>query len=801
MRKLLPTWPRVAAHRAARWIHRWQNWLVAIALLVAVLVGCRLWPHPSLCDAFPQSTAVYDDAGQLLRLTLASDGQYRLWTPYREISPQLVDAVLLHEDQWYWWHPGVNPWGLLRGAWVTYVRHGRPQGGSTVTMQLARLMYHLDTRTPLGKLQQIALAVRLELFYSKKQILTAYLNDAPYGGNIVGAGTASLVYFDKPARELTLPEDLTLAVIPQNPSRRLDVRRGRDATVAAPGLARARNRLYRHWLRRHPSDRTWQAVFAMPLVLRNTSQLPFGAPNAVDQLIASANATGVQLPSQVELTVDLGLQRQLERQVRDYVEHNKQVGIRNAAAILVDTRDMGIKAMVGSADYFDKAISGQVNGTLAERSPGSTLKPFIYALGFDQGVLGPETVLRDVPTSFGPYTPENFDGRFLGPVTATQALIRSRNIPAVWVDSQLHDPNLYGFLKHAGVDLPASEQHYGLALVLGGGDVTMQDLARMYALLVNRGMLRPLRLRKRAPQVEGKRLLSGAASFMVTGMLEQNPPPGAAFGTKPTGLPVFWKTGTSWAFHDAWTAGGFGPYVLVVWVGNFDSTPNPAFVGIDAAAPLFFRIHDAIRAADPGLHALHRPLPPHLKRVRTCLATGMLPSRWCPAQGWTWFIPGVSPIKVGNVYRPVVIDDATSKPACPPYVGKRTHAEVFQFWPSDLAAVFARAGIPIRKPPGNPDCTGAGQSEGDPPGITSPLRHSTYAMRLDRRQGNAITLSATGDADVRELYWFVDDAYIGRSGPNGSLDWAPPRAGTWQVRVVDDHGRADSRTLRVSLVQ
>lgn len=783
------------------WLCRWQNWLVGFALLAALLAGCRLWPHPPLRVAFPQSTAVYDDAGHLLRLTLASDGQYRLWTRYRDFPPQLVAAVLLHEDHWFWWHPGFNPWGLARGAWVTYVRHAHPQGGSTITMQLARLMYHLDTRTPAGKLRQIALAVRLELFYSKRQILTAYLNFAPYGGNVVGVGAASLVYFNQPVRQLSLPAALTLAVIPQNPSRRLDVRHGAHGVIAAPRLLAARNRLYRAWLRQHPGDQKWLAVFAMPLGLRTTAQLPFQAPHAVDQLIAAADAGGRALPARVDTTIDLDLQRLLERQVRGYVRLNAGVGIRNAAAILVDTRSMGIKAMVGSADYFNRAIAGQVNGTLAERSPGSTLKPFIYGLGLDQGVLTPATVLRDVPTAFGPYTPENFDGRFLGPVTATQALIRSRNIPAVWVDSQLHDPDLYAFLQEAGVRGLASRQHYGLALVLGGGDVTMQDLARMYALLANGGTLLPLRLRRDAPQVAGKQLLSAAASYMVTDMLEQNPRPDAAFGTKPTGLPVFWKTGTSWAFHDAWTAGGFGPYVLVVWVGNFDSTPNPAFVGIDAAAPLFFRVYDALRAANPDLRAPRRSPPAPLKRVRVCLATGMLPSRWCPEQAWTWFIPGVSPIKVGNVYRPVVIDDATGKPACPPYTGRRTHTKVFQFWPSDLAAVFARAGMPIEPPPRNPDCAGAGLPTGDPPAITSPLRNSAYAMRLGRQSGNSIALTATDDADVRNLYWFVDDAYVGRSAPNQALGWQPPQAGTYRVRVVDDHGRSDSRAVAVGLVE
>ena len=794
---------RVLAARLLLWreLRRWQNALVALGLIALILVGCRWWPHPPLRDWLPQSTAVYDDGGHLLRLTLASDGQYRLWTPLAQLSPALVDATLMHEDRWFWWHPGFNPWGLLRGAWVTYVRHRHPQGGSTITMQLARLLYHLDTRTPRGKLHQVALALRLELFYSKRDILAAYLNDAPYGGNIQGAGAASLVYFEKPASRLTLPEALTLAVIPQEPSRRLDSRRGQGATVVAPRLVNARNRLYRRWLRKYPQDATWRAVFRMPLALHTAAQLPFGAPHAVDELIATASAHGEPLPSRVDTTIDLRLQQLLERQVHDYVQHNVGVGLRNASAILVDTRNMGINALVGSAGYFDQAIDGQVNGTLAQRSPGSTLKPFIYGLGLDQGVLGPQTVLRDVPTSFGPYTPENFDGRFLGPVTATQALIRSRNIPAVWVDSQLHDPDLYGFLKAAGVQNLASEQHYGLALVLGGGDVTMQDLARMYALLANRGVLRPLRLRQDTPQVPGKRLLSEAASFIVTDMLEHNPRPGAAFGTRPTGLPVFWKTGTSWAFHDAWTVGGFGPYVLVVWVGNFDSTPNPAFVGIDAAAPLFFRIYDALRASYPDLHAMGHRLPARVKRVRICLATGMLPSRWCPAQGWTWFIPGVSPIKVGNVFRPVVIDTVSGLPACPPYAVKQMRTEVFQYWPSDLAAVFAHAGMPIRRPPHNPRCPNAGQSQGDPPAITSPLRGATYALRLDRPAGNTVALTATSDADVHALYWFIDNAYVGRSAPLHALAWLPAQAGTYRVRVVDDQGRSDSRVLQVSVVQ
>ncbi len=787
--------------RGRRIARRALNLLVALALLAAVLVACRLWPHPPLRDWLPESTAVYDDHGHLLRLTRASDGQYRLWTPLEKMSPQLVQGTLLHEDQWFRWHPGFNPYGLLRGAWVTYVRHGHPQGGSTVTMQLARIMWHLRTRSPAGKLVQIARAVQLELFYSKHDILEAYLNFAPYGGNVQGAGAASLVWFGKPADALTLPEALTLAVIPQDPSARghNDANAAGDAVINT-ALRKARDGLYAQWLEDHPSAASLRPLFRLPLRLRPISALPFEAPHAVRQALDLEQQRG-RHRARLATTIDLDLQHLLEAQVRDYVRHRAPSGIDNATAILVDTRTMGIKAMVGSANFFDRRIEGQVNGTLARRSPGSTLKPFIYALGFDQGVLHPQTVLRDVPTAFGPYAPENFDGRFEGPVTATQALIRSRNIPAVWVASQLHDPDLYGFLRESGVQDMASRRHYGLALVLGGGEVTMQELARMYAILPNRGLLRPLRLLRGDPRAPGRRLLSNAASFMVLDMLRRNPRPGGVEGGQDDTLPVYWKTGTSWAFRDAWTAGSFGPYVLVVWVGNFDGRGNPALVGAKAAAPLFFRIVDAVRAGQPHMVEPHNAIPGSVRRVRVCLASGDLPSAWCPHTGSTWFIPGVSPIRVDTVYRPVVIDDASGLPACPPYAGKRTHVQVFQFWPSDMQRVFAQAGMPRRKPPRNPACDAAGVQQGSAPAITSPLGGSVYALRLGHPGSDRIAFTATSDADADMLYWFVDNAYVGHARPGATLSWQPHGAGEHTVRVVDDHGRSSARRLSVSLVR
>ncbi len=785
-----------------KFVRRWQNWLAALALFAAILIGVRLWPHEPLSKLAPSSTAVYDDAGHLLRLTLASDDRYRLWTPLAEMPPALVQGVMLHEDAWFRWHPGFNPISLARGGWITYVRGGNRQGGSTITMQLARLAWHLNTRTPGGKLRQIVRAIELELCYSKDEILEAYLNFAPYGRNIEGAAAASLVYFDKPVAQVALPEALALAVIPQDPSRRVrDADVGADEVIGAH-LSEARARLFRRWIVKHPDDARSEALMKLPLRLRAPEHLPFVAPHFVEEVLVDERLHTPSMPAEIHTTLNLGLQRVLERQVADHIAHNSDRGIRNAVALAIDTRDMGIKALVGSADYHNAEIAGQVNGALAKRSPGSALKPFIYALGFDQGVLHPQTVLRDVPTAFGPFAPENFDGRFLGPVTATEALIRSRNIPAVYVASKLQSPSFYQFLKDAGVSRMASEDHYGLALVLGGGEVTPEELGTLYAMLANRGSLAPLRRTADAPRAQGVRVLSDEASFMVLDMLRQNPRPDDATIAQPGRLPVYWKTGTSWGFRDAWTAGIVGPYVVIVWIGNFDGAGNPAFVGVDAAAPLFFHIADALRARDPNLSEPPHAPPKNLKRVQVCLASGELPNAWCPQRGTTWFIPGKSPIRVSNVHRAITIENASGKPACPPFDPTKTHAEVYEYWSSDLAKVFRQAGIPRRAPPQLPDCSSdLALDDGQAPQIVSPLRGEVYARRVSREGAERIAFNATVDAGVQNLYWFVDDGFVGSTNAREPLMWQPSGAGQFMLRAVDDHGRADSRALRVDVIE
>lgn len=774
----------------------------------------------------------------MLRLTLASDEQYRLWIPLEQVAPEFIEALLLHEDQHYYRHFGVNPAALARAAFSTY-SGGARVGGSTITMQLARLMYGLNTRTIGGKLRQIARAIQLEVCYSKHDLLEAHVNLMPYGGNVQGVGTASLVYFGKSAQRIGLAESLTLVLIPQSPARR-------DPAANEPEeLRTARERLFARWHEMHP-DAAHEYV-SVPLRYSRLSDLPFSAPHFVDYVLTDSlrarfqdaptlpspiswgrgknttaatkrneeRATSPHIPSpaqrgrvreggrdadSITTTLDLPLQRLTERVLTSYIREQRSIGIHNAAALLVDYRDMSVRAMIGSADFHSAAISGQVNGTLAKRSPGSALKPFIYALAIDQGLIHPLTMLKDAPTSFGPFSPENFDGRFVGPITATDALIRSRNVPAVALSAQLAQPRLYQFLKSAGISQMASEQHYGLALALGGGEVTMEETAMLYAMLANRGQLASLRCLTDSPATEGPRLLSEEASFMALEMLKNAPRPDDPFTRKQDRVRVAWKTGTSWGFRDAWTAGVFGAYVLVVWVGNFDGHGNPAFVGVQAAAPLFFRLVDAISVNDPALVEPVFRQPPRLERVDVCSASGDLPNAECPQTANTWYIPGVSPIRVSDVHRRVWLDTRTGEQACPPYDPAVTRSEVFEYWPTDLLQLFAQAGMPRRRPPAAASCQRDVPS-GTPPHITSPVTSATYTVRAARVGNESIPLAANADSEVRRLHWFIDENYIGTGSPGVAIGWNPERSGRYIVRAVDDRGRADSRELDVALVR
>jgi len=773
-------------------------------------------PDPGLYPLKTDSTAIFDNKDKLIRLTLNSEQSYRLFIPLSRISTDLVNATLLYEDRYYYYHPGFNPFSIIR-AIKGLATDSRPVGASTISMQTARMRFNLKTRSFVGKLEQILRAIQLERHYSKDQILEAYFNLAPYGRNIEGVGAASLIYFAKKPDALTFPEALTLSVIPQNPTGRCPL-----SSEGYKKMDSARNDLFTRLSSLKPEYSKNKGFMDLKLACGSPETLPFRAPHFADYVLANRNHYSEEKPNNItgnmsgniiRTTLDSEIQAEFENIITKHVKKKYFEGMRNAAAFLVDSETMSIIAMAGSADFFDSSIYGQVNAVTAKRSPGSALKPFVYALAIDQGLIHPMTLLKDTPLRYGAYAPENFDKRFQGPLSATDALNQSRNVPALSLAAKLSQPDIYDFLKLAGVSGMKEKDFYGLSPVLGGCEVSMLEMAELYAMLANGGVLRPVDFRSdhhlnNNKSGSGQRLLSPEASFLVLDMLLGNPSPYAEYSSdyeissESEKSGIAWKTGTSWGFRDAWAAGVAGRFVLVVWVGNFKGEGNPVFVGRTAAGPIFFDMlallekkygdfKNAGKHPGPSLSGLN------LKKIDVCAVSGGLPNRYTPKTVKTWFMPGKSPITVSTIHRAVPVDVKTHLRACqhnPP----STKLEIFEFWPSDISRVFHEAGIFRPEPPRYMKDCGLDQRDetGQPPQIISPDSTVTYVIRNTGNGNDKIPLEATAENGVGTLYWFAGDAFIGQSVPGEMFLWEAP-TGEYQILVVDDNGLAAVKKLSV----
>jgi penicillin-binding protein 1C len=761
------------------------------------------------------SRTYMDRRGRLLNIFLTDNDKYRLRANLGDFPPELIEAVLLQEDRYFYGHWGINPAAMFRAGWETYVKKSRRMGASTITMQLARLRYGLYTRNLPGKAAQTFCALFLEICLSKQEILEAYLNLVPCGGNIEGFAAAAWYYFDKDVRDLSRSEILTLAVIPQNPSKRAPARMNArllttQQNYAPNELMQARRVLYEAWIMQHPEDALLDTEMDLPPFLSN--RYPRRAPHFTEYL----NTRALPKANRYRTTIDLGLQGICERELESYLVRNRGWGIKNGSILLIDHTTMEVLAAVGSADYFDDDIQGQVNGTASKRSPGSTLKPFIYALALDQGLIHPEKMLKDTPVGFSEYTPDNFRSEFKGPVKAWYALVDSRNIPAVQLARDIHDPDLYDYLKAAGVSSLREKDHYGLSVVLGSADLTMMELAALYAALPNDGLRQELRFLADAGDAaggrsgsanghgrvsgRGQRLLSPAAAAITLKMLERNPAPDDVRAGVSRPLPIAYKTGTSIGFKDAWSIAIFDRYVLCVWLGNFSGEGNNAFIGRLSAAPLQFSIIDALLAGlTPGRLLPPRPLPPEVSLVEVCAVSGDIPGDDCPQKTETLFIPGVSPISRCRIHRRIYIDTRTGY-RTDETEGPHIRPEVREFWPSDLLEIFAQAGLPRFSPPPYPPDEGKSAggiaAQGFPPSIISPLSNTAYILRNTGSRFNQIVLLAGADQDAGELFWFANAMFLGRAKPNERLTWAPD-PGIWDLAVVDSLGRSAGMRVRV----
>jgi penicillin-binding protein 1C len=546
---------------------------LGVVCLLAVAAGwiVSLGPPP-LGAGLAYSTLVVDRDGRLLRPYTNDQGRWRLPASAENVDPRFFNLLFAYEDKRFPDHHGVDPLALGR-ALGQLMRNGHiVSGASTLSMQVARLLEPRTERSLIAKLRQMVRAIELERALSKDQILALYLSLAPYGGNLEGIRAASLAYFGKEPRRLTLAESALLVALPQSPEQR---RPDRARAAAQNARDRVLDRFAAAGL--VPADEV--AAAKLEPVPDGRRPLPMLAPHSADEVVAAAPGRSLH-----RLTIDATLQKNLEDLARDRA---RVLGANLSVAILaVDHATGEVLARVASADYFDVSRAGAVDMTQALRSPGSTLKPFIYGLGFEDGFIHPETLIEDRPVRYGGYAPENFDLTFQGTVTVRKALQMSLNVPAVAVLDKVGASRFTARLSQAGgaLVLPKGEAP-GLAMGLGGVGVTLNDLVALYAGLARLGTTVPLVERMTDDPVvpAPRRLLDPVAAWYVGSVLLGTPPPDNAVGGR-----VAYKTGTSYGYRDAWAIGFDGKRTIGVWVGRPDGAPVPGLVGRGAAAPILF---------------------------------------------------------------------------------------------------------------------------------------------------------------------------------------------------------------------
>ena len=632
--------PGAGASRARRWRRRGIFAASALSALAALLFALdRLYPLPPI-DSGGAAVVVAAD-GTPLRNYPSRDGIWRYPVQPGQVSPRYLETLLTYEDRWFYWHPGVNPVALVRAGWQWATNRRIVSGGSTLTMQVARLidpqLAGKPSRTMSAKLRQAWRAVQLEMHYSKDEILSLYLTHAPMGGIVEGVEMGSRLWLGKPARDLGPAEAAMLTALPQAPSR-LRPDRHPEAAQAARDKVLDRMAELGRWTPAEVADAKIETVIAPPLRAR------WLAPLAAQRLLLEAGGPrrAGGRPPLVTSTLDADMQASVEQMLLDRVDNlPPKVSM---AVLVMDNDSLEVKAYAGSADFSDDSRYSHVDMVRGVRSPGSTLKPFLYAQALDEGLIHSESLLMDAPMSFGGYAPGNFQAAFAGPVSVAQALQRSLNVPAVDLLDRVGPVSFASVMLAGGVKLrmPAGAEP-NLSLILGGGGTTLEELVGAYRALARGGVSGRPRLTAEQPLVES-RMMSPGAAWIVRDILEGGGHPDRPFYQSGSpGRQLAWKTGTSFGFRDAWAVGVTDRWTIGVWVGRPDGTPNPGFFGANVAAPL---LQDIVAALPEGAQQV-RVRPETVQAVVTCWPLGYRlgsgPSGACPEQRAAWMLNETAP--------------------------------------------------------------------------------------------------------------------------------------------------------------
>ncbi len=773
-----------------RWLRRARLALIAITALNlalgAILALAFVVPLPVRSAAW--SVAVEYRDGRPAHVFLSRDEKWRLPVALADVDPSFVAALVALEDQRFWRHDGVDLRAIVRAAVTDVLAARRVSGGSTLTMQLARLLEPRPRTIP-SKLVDMFRATQLDLRLSKREILEQYLSRTPYGGNVEGVESAAWTYFGHGARHLTPLEIATLLAVPQGPTRfaprpqnAARLRARRDAILGkliAAGVV-------------EPVDAqaalAEAAATAPPDHLR---RMPREAAHAAISL--RRRYPGVV---RIRSTLDAGAQALAEREVVLRRGELYRKGIYGGAIVVVDHRSREVVALVGNLDFTDAAHGGQIAMFERPRSPGSTLKPFVYALAIDRGLALPGYLVADVPTQYGTYRPRNFDGDFAGLVTLGDALGRSLNLPFVDLLERLGVESFVSELTRMGVaasrTVPGA---YGLSLIVGGIELTPLELAGMYATLAEGGSSAPLRLVAGDPVRAAQPVFGAGAAWLTREALAQKDRPDFPRRRDVAGVPpaIHWKTGTSFGFRDAWAIGSGPAYTAVVWTGNVDKRPSAELIGSEAAGPLLFDVLEGLASRAPAVV----PGPPdELTEVEVCAYSGHIPSEACPTRTKVRAPVRAVPTVPCPYHRAYEVEPATGRavvPACRK-PGRTYEPRTFVVLPSAVAAWLTdrHRAVPAA-PVFDADC--ATELTTAPPEMMTPGEGQIVTLIPGvPATHQRVPLSASTHAAT--LSWFVDGALVATAPSDQRVYWTPT-AGAHEIVVADDGGRKARRTLTV----
>ncbi|MBL0057937.1 MAG: penicillin-binding protein 1C [Elusimicrobia bacterium] len=749
----------------------WGVWRLGWALSLAV------FPLPRGFLETDYSVLHLDRKGGLARIDLSPAEKYRVKLRLADFSPVLTRGFLLYEDRHFYHHPGVNPVALGR-ALSANLRHRRVlMGGSTISMQIAKLM-EPKPRTLGAKVVEIFRALQLEQAYSKDELLEIYLNSVPLGGNIEGVGAASFLYFGKPPASLSAAESALLVGLPKSPALFRPDRR--------PGPARAQ--------REKVLRRIGPGVGLSPSALLAAMEAPlpqkrFVNPHRFPHLLErSRRAAGGWVR---RYHVDPALQDFCEDRLRQASRRLRRQGVFNGAVLVVDNRSRDVLAYVGSPDFDDTEHGGQVNGAAALRSPGSTLKPFLYARAMEEGLITPRRLVYDIERNYDGYEPANFERHAWGPLTAEDALAYSLNTPAVDLEWRLGRRGLAGFLGETrlfGNRLARNDP--GLSVTLGAFPMSLEELTTLYAALADGGRLRPLRFLSGSPAGDGRSVLSQEAAALTIGMMARLFRPD---------LPQSWeftanrgkfayKTGTSFGLRDAWSVGFTPDYTVGVWFGNVNARGSSALVGSRAAAPLLTEImNELTRYRDVWFTR-----PAGVRTRSVCSVSGEPVGPFCPASVPDVYIPGHSDESLCGLHVEAVVDKKGFETCRECRTGARSayRRKVITLWPPEVAAFLRSQGKALAPlPPHNPACPVLEREGGLR--IEIPRAGGSYQVTEALRRGRQkLPLRAASQRGDGPVYWYLDGALLGRAGPDETL-FVDPWPGSHRVAVADSRGRLD----------